>query len=79
MAIAACRDPDPGSPREAMQVIGDALSACATLLYREDAIPDAIDLLYRSVVRAATRDTRPSLIRTCSPTTVLPIHRSGVG
>jgi predicted TIM-barrel fold metal-dependent hydrolase len=59
MAIAACRDPDPGSPGETMQVIGDALSACATLLYSEDAVPSAIDLLYRSVVRAATEIPDP--------------------
>ena len=54
MAVAACRDPDPGSDGEAMEVIGAALSAAETLLREEDGVRAAIDLVYRSIARAAT-------------------------
>jgi hypothetical protein len=54
MAIAACRDPDPGPVGEALEVIGTALSTALTLLKQEDGAPPAIDLLYRCMVRAAT-------------------------
>lgn len=54
MATAACRDPEPGSVGEALQTIGAALSAADTLLQEEDGLRPAIDLVYRSIVRAAT-------------------------
>jgi predicted TIM-barrel fold metal-dependent hydrolase len=54
MAIAACRDPEPGSVGEALETIGAALSAAGTLLADEDGVRPAIDLVYRSIVRAAT-------------------------
>jgi Amidohydrolase len=54
MAIAACRDPDPGSDGEALDTIGAALGAAHTLISEEDGGRPAIDLVYRSIVRAAT-------------------------
>lgn len=54
MAIAACRDPEPGDVGEALEVIGAALTAAGTLLQNEDGIRPAIDLVYRSMARAAT-------------------------
>lgn len=57
MAIAACRDPDPGPDGEALETIGAALRAAATLLAEEDGVRAAIDLVYRSTARAATELT----------------------
>jgi uncharacterized protein len=54
MALAACRDPEPGSVGEALDVIGTALGAAEALLASEEGIRPAIDLVYRSIVRAAT-------------------------
>jgi predicted TIM-barrel fold metal-dependent hydrolase len=54
MAIAACRDPEPDSVGEALETIGAALSAAAALMTDEDGLRPAIDLVYRSIVRAAT-------------------------
>ena len=54
MAMAACRDPDPGADGEALEVIGSALSAASSLLGTETGVRPAIDLVYRSIVRAAT-------------------------
>jgi hypothetical protein len=54
MAIAACRDPQPGGVGEALETIGVALEAARTLLGGEDGVRPAIDLLYRSLARAAT-------------------------
>ncbi|HUN78838.1 MAG TPA: amidohydrolase family protein [Solirubrobacteraceae bacterium] len=54
MAIAACRDPEPGDVAEALDVIGAALTAAAALLEGEDGVRPAIDLLYRAMARAAT-------------------------
>jgi uncharacterized protein len=54
LAIASCRDPDPGEDGEALEVIGTALSAAATLMGEEDGVRAAIDLIYRSNARAAT-------------------------
>jgi len=54
MAIAACRDPDPGNVGEALEVVGGALRAASGLLESEDSIRPAIDLVYRAIVRAAT-------------------------
>ena len=54
MAIASCRDPEPGSDGEALEVIGRALGAADQLLESEDGVRPAIDLIYRAIVRAAT-------------------------
>lgn len=54
MAIAACRDPEPGPDGEALATIGAALSAAGALMGEEDGVRPAIDLVYRSIVRAAT-------------------------
>ncbi len=54
MALAACRDPEPDGVGEALEVIGDALSAASSLLGEEGSVRPAIDLVYRSIVRAAT-------------------------
>jgi hypothetical protein len=54
MAIASCRDPEPGSVGEALETIGAALRAAETLLAAEEGIRPAIDLVYHSIVRAAT-------------------------
>lgn len=54
MAIAACRDPDPGDVGEALEVVGSALTAAAALLQDPDGVRPAIDLVYRAIVRAAT-------------------------
>jgi len=54
MAVAACRDPEPGSDGEALDTIGAALSAAETLIQTEDSLRPAIDLVYRAIVRAAT-------------------------
>ncbi|HEV3046541.1 MAG TPA: amidohydrolase family protein [Solirubrobacteraceae bacterium] len=54
MAIAACRDPRPDGVGDALETIGTALEAARTLLGSEDGVRPAIDLLYRSLVRAVT-------------------------
>jgi predicted TIM-barrel fold metal-dependent hydrolase len=54
MALAACRDPDPGPVGEALDTIGSALGAAGILLETEGAVRPAIDLVYRAIVRAAT-------------------------
>jgi predicted TIM-barrel fold metal-dependent hydrolase len=55
MALAATRDPEPGSDGEALDTIGDALAVAATYLASEDGnLRPAIDLVYRSLVLAAT-------------------------
>jgi hypothetical protein len=54
MAVAACRDPEPDGVGEALEAIGGALSAASALLVSEDGVRPAIDLVYRSIVRAAT-------------------------
>ncbi|HEX4436706.1 MAG TPA: amidohydrolase family protein [Solirubrobacteraceae bacterium] len=55
MAIAACRDPDPGEDGEALETIGRALRAAATVAVEEGGIRAAIDLVYRANVLAATQ------------------------
>jgi len=55
MAIAACRDPDPGADGEALETIGTALGTARVLLGEEDGVRAAIDLLYRANVLAATQ------------------------
>ncbi|HEX5224555.1 MAG TPA: amidohydrolase family protein [Solirubrobacteraceae bacterium] len=54
MAVAACRDRDPGSFGEALEKIGAALSAAQSLLGDENGVRPAIDLIYRANVCAAT-------------------------
>ncbi len=56
MALAACRDPDPGDVGEALETIEAALTAAGALLatQTEDGTRGAIDLVYRAIVRAAT-------------------------
>ena len=54
MALAACRDPEPGAVGEALDTIGAALSAADALLQTEDGLRPSIDLVYRAIVRAAT-------------------------
>jgi len=54
MAVAACRDPDPGDVGDALEAIARALSAAASMLGEEEGVRPAIDLVYRSIVRAAT-------------------------
>ena len=54
MARAACRDPEPGEAAEALETIGAALAAADGLLSSEDGVRMAIDLVYRSSIRAAT-------------------------
>lgn len=54
LAIAACRDPDPGDSDEALEAIGAALTAARALLELPEGARAAIDLLFRSMARAAT-------------------------
>jgi uncharacterized protein len=54
MALAACRDPEPGDVGEALEMIASALSAACTLLRSEDGARAAIDLIFRSMARAVT-------------------------
>jgi predicted TIM-barrel fold metal-dependent hydrolase len=60
MAVASCRDPQPGSDGEALEVIGAALSAADQLLESEEGLRAAIDLIYRAIVRAATEIPDPA-------------------
>ncbi len=60
MALAACRDPEPGDVGEALQTIGSAFSAAAVLLQDPDGVRAAIDLVYRAIVRAATEQPDPA-------------------
>jgi uncharacterized protein len=60
MAIAACRDPEPGDVGEALQVIGSAFSAASALLGSAQGVRPAIDLVYRAIVRAATELPDPA-------------------
>jgi predicted TIM-barrel fold metal-dependent hydrolase len=54
MAIASCRDPEPDGVGDALDVIGSALRAANVLLASDDGLRPAIDLVYRSIVCAAT-------------------------
>ena len=54
LAIAVCRDPDPGESGEALDAIGAALIAARSLLDSEGGLRAALDLLFRAVARAAT-------------------------
>jgi predicted TIM-barrel fold metal-dependent hydrolase len=54
MALAACRDPQPGEVGEELETIGAALTAAQALLATEAGAPGALDLLFRSMSLAAT-------------------------
>ena len=54
MALAACRDPEPGVDGEALETIGKALAAADALVGEPDGVRASIDLVYRAIVRAAT-------------------------
>jgi hypothetical protein len=54
LAIATCRDPEPGPSGEALETIGVALTAARALLDVPEGARGAIDLLFRSMARAAT-------------------------
>ncbi|HEY8303303.1 MAG TPA: amidohydrolase family protein [Solirubrobacteraceae bacterium] len=54
LAIAVCRDPEPGDAGEALDAIGAGLVAARALLDTEGGVRGALDLLFRSVARAAT-------------------------
>jgi hypothetical protein len=54
LAIAVCRDPDPGESGEALDAIGAALIAARALLDSEGVVRAALDLLFRAVAFAAT-------------------------
>jgi uncharacterized protein len=55
MAIASCRDPEPGDERAALEAIGPALRAANAILeHPEEGLRPALDLVYRANVRAAT-------------------------
>ncbi|HTA13614.1 MAG TPA: amidohydrolase family protein [Solirubrobacteraceae bacterium] len=54
LAIAVCRDPEPGTVGEALDMIGAALIAARTLLDSEAGLRPALDLLFRAVAHAAT-------------------------
>jgi hypothetical protein len=60
MALAACRDPQPGTVGEALETIGAALDAATTLLREPKGVRAAIDLVYRATVRAATELPDPA-------------------
>ncbi|HTZ63906.1 MAG TPA: amidohydrolase family protein [Solirubrobacteraceae bacterium] len=59
MALAACRDPEPGDVGDALETIGAAFSAAASLIRSPDGVRPAIDLVYRAIVRAATEERDP--------------------
>jgi predicted TIM-barrel fold metal-dependent hydrolase len=54
LAIAVCRDPEPGECGEALEAIGAALIASRALLETPEGARPAIDLLFRAVARAGT-------------------------
>jgi Amidohydrolase len=59
LAIAVCRDPDPGPVGEALDAVGAALLAARALLNTEGGVRPALDLLFRAVARAATESPAP--------------------
>ena len=54
MAIAACRDPDPGSVGATLDTAGTALSAASTLVENPETLRAAFDLIYRTNALLAT-------------------------
>jgi hypothetical protein len=75
LAIAVCRDPDPGSAGEALDAIGAALIAARALLDTDGGARPALDLLFRAVARAATE----SMSATAQPTRPAPDALARVG
>jgi hypothetical protein len=59
MAMAACRDPEPGEVAQALETIGAALAAAQGLLETDNGAPAALDLLFRSMALAATEVSDP--------------------
>jgi hypothetical protein len=59
MAMAACRDPEPGDVAQALEMIGAALAAAQGLLETDNGAPAALDLLFRSMALAATEVSDP--------------------
>lgn len=57
LAIASCRDPEPGDIGEALEAIGAALTAARALLDVPEGARAAIDLLFRAMARAATEQS----------------------
>jgi uncharacterized protein len=74
LAIAVCRDPDPGAEGEALDQIGAALMAARTLLGTDIGTPPAIDLLYRSMALAATTQPLPTSELSSESIEVQPTH-----
>lgn len=70
LAIAVCRDPEPGAAGPALDAIGAALRAARALLDTEGAMRPALDLLFRAVALAATQLPEPE------STTEQPTHRA---
>ncbi len=68
LAIAVCRDPEPGDSADALDTIGAALIAARALLDTESGQRPAIDLLFRAMARAATKPTSA----TAQPTPPVP-------
>jgi predicted TIM-barrel fold metal-dependent hydrolase len=60
LAIAVCRDPEPGASGEALDAIGAALVAARALIETEEGARPAVDLLFRAVARAATELPEPA-------------------
>ncbi len=60
MALAACRDPEPGEVGQALETIGAALTAAQGLLETDNGAPAALDLLFRSMALAATEVSDPA-------------------
>jgi hypothetical protein len=60
MALAACRDPQPGDVGQALDTIGAALAAARALLETDNGAPAALDLLFRSMALAATEVSDPA-------------------
>src|ERR1700686_446281 len=60
MAMAACRDPEPGDVAQALETIGVALVAAQGLLETDNGAPAALDLLFRSMALAATEASDPA-------------------
>jgi hypothetical protein len=54
MAVAACRDLEPGAVGEAMDTVGTALEAAAALLDSPETLRGAFDLVYRANALLAT-------------------------
>jgi predicted TIM-barrel fold metal-dependent hydrolase len=80
LAIAACRDPQPGGDGDALEQIGAALIAARALLDVQGSQRPAIDLLFRAVARAATEPpARASATGQTTPRARDALARAGQG